>query len=124
MSPPSLRRTVTLTPVRSSSALNSASRSGVLGSKAVSYTHLHTTWETRWNSAEMPLSPPDSVIGSTYSAVSMVYTLQSGPVSYTHLDVYKRQVMSTASWRFEGDRTSILKPPLPLALVALSLIHI
>ena len=31
----------------------------------------------------MPLSPPDSVIGSTYSAVSMVYTLQSGLLSST-----------------------------------------
>ena len=40
MSPPSLRRTVTLTPARSSSALNSASRSGVLGSKERSSTWL------------------------------------------------------------------------------------
>ena len=40
MSPPSFLRTVTFTPARSSSALNSASRSGVLGSKERSSTWL------------------------------------------------------------------------------------
>ena len=34
---------------------------------------VQTHWLTRWNSAEIPLSPPASVTGSTYSAVSMTH---------------------------------------------------
>ena len=37
-----------------------------------------THWATMWNSADMPLSPPASVTGSMYSAVSMGYTATSG----------------------------------------------